>query len=139
MKKLVFAALLILSKFSIFAQQEIVGKWLSQDKEAIIEIYENQGKFFGKFVWLEKPNDANGIPFTDTENPNVKLRKQPLINLIMLQNMYFEDKEWKGGTIYDPESGKLYKCKMWKESPNTLNVRGYLGVFYGTETWTLVK
>jgi uncharacterized protein (DUF2147 family) len=139
MKKTIVATLFILSQLSVFAQREIIGKWLSQDKEATIEIYENQGKFFGKFVWLKKATDAKGQPLTDTENPNAALRKQPLMNLVMLTNMYFDNKKWKGGTIYNPDSGKSYKCEMWQKSPETLNVRGYLGLFYGTETWTRAK
>jgi uncharacterized protein (DUF2147 family) len=139
MKKTVVVTLLILSQLSLFAQKEIIGKWLSQDKEAMIEIYENQGKYFGKFVWLKKATDAKGQPITDSENPNAALRKQPLIGMIMLSNMYFADKKWKGGTIYNPDSGKSYKCEMWQKTPQTLNVRGYLGLFYGTETWTIVK
>ncbi len=139
MKKLVVVTLLILSKLSLFAQNEIVGKWLSQDKEAVIEIYEKQGKYFGKFAWLKKATDAKGQPATDTENPNAALRKQPLIGMVMLSNMYFENKKWKGGTVYDPDSGKSYKCEMWQKSPQTLNIRGFLGLFYGTETWTIVK
>jgi uncharacterized protein (DUF2147 family) len=139
MKKTIVVTLLMLSKLSLFAQNEIVGKWLSQDKEAIIEIYEKQGKYFGKFVWLKKATDAKGQPLTDAENPNVALRKQPLIGMVMLTDMYFDNKKWKGGTVYNPDSGKYYKCEMWQKSPQTLNLRGYLGLFYGTETWTLVK
>lgn len=139
MKKTIVTTVLIFSTLSLFAQNEIIGKWLSQDKEAMIEIYENQGKYFGKFVWLKKATDAKGQPLTDTQNPNAALRKQPLMNMVMLSNMYFTDKKWKGGTIYNPESGKSYRCEMWQSKPQTLNVRGYLGLFYGTETWSLVK
>jgi uncharacterized protein (DUF2147 family) len=139
MKKTMVVLLLIFSKFHLFAQREIIGKWLTQDKEAIIEIYENQGKYFGKFTWLKVNTDKNGNPLTDTENPNIALRKQPLFGLLMLQNMYFEDKKWQGGTIYDPNSGRFYKCTMWQNAPKTLQVRGSWGLFYGTETWTFLE
>jgi uncharacterized protein (DUF2147 family) len=32
-------------------------------------------------------------------------------------------------------NGKTYKCAIWLEG-NTLKVRGYVGVFYETHTWT---
>ena len=35
----------------------------------------------------------------------------------------------------DPEDGKVYKAEMWTEGSN-LKVRGYLGPFYKTQTWT---
>jgi uncharacterized protein (DUF2147 family) len=45
---------------------------------------------------------------------------------------------WKGGTIYDPDNGKLYKCKMTLTEPKRLEVRGYIGFsFIGrTVVWT---
>lgn len=120
------------------AQQELPGKWLSADKEGITEIYARDGQFFGKLVWLKKPTDSTGQPFTDTQNPVVTLRKQPLLGLQILSGFRYERREWKGGTIYDPETGKTYSCVMRLTDPNTLTVRGYWGPFYQTQTWTRV-
>lgn len=119
-----------------FAQNQIVGKWLSEDKEGITTIYENNGKYFGKITWLKKPNDSKGIPFTDSENPDESKRNNPLIGLLILKDFHYSNNEWKGGTIYDPESGKTYTCTMWLENTHTLKVRGYWGLFYQTQTWT---
>lgn len=40
-----------------------------------------------------------------------------------------DDSEWVDGTIYDPKSGKTYKCFMWfDEGDNvTLHVKGFIG------------
>jgi uncharacterized protein (DUF2147 family) len=48
---------------------------------------------------------------------------------------------WSDGKIYNPEDGKEYNCKMTLEGPNTLLVRGYVGIslFGKTQTWTRVK
>lgn len=122
-----------------FAQLQIVGNWLSEDKEGITTIFENNGKYFGKITWLKKPNNSKGIPFTDSENPDKSKRNQPLIGLLILKDFYYSNNEWTGGTIYDPESGKTYTCTMWLENTNTLKVRGYWGLFYQTQTWTKTK
>jgi uncharacterized protein (DUF2147 family) len=37
-------------------------------------------------------------------------------------------------SIMDPEDGKTYKAEIWVEG-DTLKVRGYVGVFYKTQTW----
>jgi uncharacterized protein (DUF2147 family) len=42
--------------------------------------------------------------------------------------------KWEGGKIYNPKNGKTYKCAIWIED-GKLKVRGYLGVFYETQTW----
>lgn len=65
-----FLILLLFFNTTIFAQNQIVGKWLSEDKEGITEIYKYNGKFYGKLAWLKTPISENGEPFTDTENPN---------------------------------------------------------------------
>jgi uncharacterized protein (DUF2147 family) len=129
---------LLLSLFSLnlTAQNQVVGKWLSEDKEGITEIYAQNGKYFGKITCLKKPNDAKGVPFTDTENPNSALKKQPLLNLVILKDFYFQSEKWKGGTIYDPQSGKTYTCTFWLTDNNTLKVRGYWTIFYQTQTWS---
>ena len=77
--------LTVLSLSTASAQNQIAGKWLSENKEGITSIYENNGKYFGKITWLKKPNDSKGIPFTDTENPDKSKRNQPLIGLFILK------------------------------------------------------
>jgi uncharacterized protein (DUF2147 family) len=122
-----------------FAQSQIAGNWLSADKEGIIQIYEFNGKSFGKLVWLKKPKDEKGKPFLDTENPIDSLKRQPLLSLLILKNFVYSNNEWRNGTIYDPNNGKTFTCKMWLTDINTLKVRGNWGIFYQTQTWTRQK
>lgn len=138
MKSILIILFLTISTNGI-AQNQIVGKWLSEDKEGITEIYEQRGEYDGKINWLKAPDDESGRPFTDTENPNSSKRDQPLMGLVILTNFHFSENEWKGGKIYDPQNGKLYTCTMWLTDPNTLKVRGYWGLFYQTQTWTRTK
>ena len=46
---------------------------------------------------------------------------------------------WDGGTIYDPEGGKVYKSKMQLEGADTLKVDGCVLFFCETQTWTRYK
>jgi uncharacterized protein (DUF2147 family) len=39
----------------------------------------------------------------------------------------------RGGTILDPDDGKVYKAELWVEE-GKLKVRGYLRFFYRTQT-----
>ena len=53
-----------------------------------------------------------------------------------------EDDVWEEGTIYDPNNGTTYNCKMSLADDNKLEVRGFVGtaVFGRTDEWTrLVK
>jgi uncharacterized protein (DUF2147 family) len=117
----------------------IVGKWLSADGDGKIEIYKKGDVYYGKLIWLKEPNETNGKPKIDDENPDPSKRNTPLLNLVILKNFTFEDGFWQGGTIYDPKNGKTYKCEMWTEGKNTLRIRGYVAFLHRTESWTRVN
>jgi uncharacterized protein (DUF2147 family) len=119
---------------------DILGTWLNQEATGKVTIYKENGKYFGKLVWLRTPNDSiTGKPRTDKENPDASLKATPLIGLVNLKDFTFNGKEeWSEGTIYDPKNGKTYSCKIQFESANKLKIRGYVGVsMLGRNTfWT---
>lgn len=140
---LILSALLI--SFAAYSQNkadDIIGIWLTGSKEpAKIQIYKSGEKFYGKIIWLKNPTD-NGKQRVDTNNPDITKRSNPIIGLLMLTGFKFDgDDEWKGGDIYDPESGKTYSSYMYLRDKNTLKVRGYVGIslFGRTETWTMTN
>ena len=117
--------------------------WYDENKSSKIQIYQGKdGKFYGKIIWLSEPIDkATAKPQTDTENPDPKLRNMPVLGLVILNDFTPdpEDKNvYKGGTVYDPDSGKTYCGKIIFKG-NKLDLRGYLcsfSLFGKTETWT---
>ena len=134
-----FVTMLVLPAFSQNKADDIIGVWLTGGKEpAKIQVYKSGEKFYGKIIWLKNPSE-NGKQRVDANNPDETKRKNPIIGLIMLTGFKFDgDEEWKGGDIYDPESGKTYSSYMYLNDKNTLKVRGYVGIslFGRTETWT---
>lgn len=119
------------------AADDVIGTWLTNRGKAKIQIYKSGNKYYGKIVWLREPN-RDGKPKLDSKNPDAKLRNTPVVGLLMLKDFIYDDGEWTGGDIYDPESGKTYSCKMSMPDKNTLRVRGYIGIslFGRTEVWT---
>lgn len=120
-------------------EDTILGEWYNASKEAKIEIYKDNNKYFGRLSWLKEPNDENGNPKFDKENPEKSLRNRPLQGLVILRDfVYDDDNVWTDGRIYDPKSGNDYKCKMTFTKDKKLDVRGYIGIslFGRTETWT---
>jgi len=116
----------------------ITGTWMVQDGSAKIKIEKVNGKFNGKMVWIKNPNDKNGKPLLDSKNPDVSLRNRPQLGLMLLENFaYDEDNLWNGGTIYDPDGGKTYSCKITMKDNQTIELRGYVGIslFGRTEVW----
>jgi uncharacterized protein (DUF2147 family) len=139
----------VISSAYAVSPDAILGTWLNGKQTAHVEIYKADGKYFGKIVWLKEPvyhaDDKKGMAGktkVDRENPDAAKRNQPILGLVILRNFVFvKDGLWEDGMIYDPENGKDYKCKMTLESPDILNVRGYIGISLlgRTDTWTRVK
>ena len=139
-----FGFLLVISVYSQPQPADaIVGKWLNEDKDAHIQIYKESGKYYGKIVWLNEPNEpATGLPKLDDENDDETLRSQPVMGLVLLKDFVYDedDREWEDGTIYDPKNGSTYDCYMNFGDEKTLKIRGYIGISWiGRNTyWTKV-
>ena len=137
--------LLQMSPVALLAQvsaDDIVGIWLTGGKEpAKIQVYKSSAKYYGQIVWLKNP-ETNGHPRLDKNNPDENLRSRQVIGLNILNGFRFDgEDEWNGGKIYDPESGKTYRCYISLKDKNTLKVRGYVGIslFGRTEIWVRVN
>ncbi len=121
-----------------FAQDKIEGLWYNEEKSGKIQVYKaKDNKFYGKITWLKEPL-TNGKPKTDQKNPDAKKRSQPIIGLVVLKGFEKDgDDVYEDGTIYDPNNGKTYSCKITHKG-NKLDVRGYIGISLvgRTTTWT---
>lgn len=119
---------------------DIVGIWLSASGEGKIQIYKEGDRYFGKLYWMKEPNGPKGNPKLDNNNPDPALRNKPLLGLVILKNFRYNDGEWSGGLIYDPKNGKEYKSYIKLKDPQTLSLRGYIGISLlgRTELWKRV-
>lgn len=122
-----FAGNLIAQEYTI---NDVLGIWYNEEKDAKVEIYEEDGKFFGNVIWLEEPIDPDtGKPKLDDENPDEEMQKRPLMGLLLVWEFeYDKNGVWEDGHIYDPKSGNTYSCYMKLESMDKLKVRGYIGI-----------
>ncbi|MDX1350390.1 MAG: DUF2147 domain-containing protein [Putridiphycobacter sp.] len=137
MKQFFLATVLFVSSFCFGGQNQeaILGVWLTQLKDAKIQIYKKNNYYYGKVVWMKCPKDEAGRPIIDSKNPNKAMSNRTIMGIDIITKMTFKNNVWSGGEIYDPKSGDSYACKMWLEN-GQLKVRGYLGWLYDTKTWT---
>ncbi len=127
MKKIVLFSFLIFASFSLIAQDLTQGLWYNEKKSAKVQFYKQGDKMYGKIVWLKDPL-LNGKPKLDKTNPDDGLKSKPLLGLVFLKSFINTEKNiWEEGTIYDPENGKTYQCKITIVSPTQLDVRGFIG------------
>lgn len=121
------------------AQDAIERVWYNQEKTAKVQVFKaTDGKYYGKIVWLKEPNNEEGKPKVDKNNPDKAKKSTPLMGLQLLKG-FKKDGEtgYEDGTIYDPKNGKTYSCKINRKG-ETLEVRGYVGISLlgRTTTWT---
>ena len=112
----------------------VSGHWLTAPKDGIIQItVDAAGHLEGRIVGGNHPG------LKDVHNPEPAQRELALRGQVILKGMSYDgDGHWSGGTIYKPDNGKTYKCKIEFEGSDKLEVRGFIGVslFGITQTWT---
>ncbi|SDF11089.1 DUF2147 domain-containing protein [Epilithonimonas hungarica] len=135
MKKLLLLSMMILISSLSFAQKlsadKIMGNWESIDGDVKLkfEIFQQNGKYFGKLLWASNMFEADGkTPKKDFKNPDVKLRNRSRQNIINITNLTFDDGEYSGGKLYNPTDGNSYSLKAKLTDINNLQFRGYMGV-----------
>ena len=109
-------------------QATLVGFWVTEDGDWVVQISPCNGEFCGQLVVLSKSHRPDAVRL-DAKNPNPAERNRPLCGLELLGGFTPSDgqpEKWKGGWVYDPENGKTYSSHMWLDGPDTLKVRGYI-------------
>lgn len=138
-------SLLVFCFLSYFSYaQTCYGKWVTIDdntgkKKSIVELYKYKDQMYGKITYLYPREGREDNPVCKKCTDDRK--NQPLEGLQLVRNLKWNGKEWEGGTIVDPENGKIYTVKIWLDDANSdkLNVRGYIGPFFRTQTWWRVQ
>ena len=134
MKKLGLILAIFIS-FSV-SGQSIVGKWKTIDDKtgkvkSQVEIYQNGNQFFGKIIEITDPVKQEALCTECSGDQNGK----KILGMLIINNLTKEDDEYGDGTILDPNNGKVYDCKVWLDEAGELQVRGYIGWFFRTQTW----
>lgn len=146
MKKTLFAAVLALAAGAVFAQATPVGLWKTIDdktkaERSQVRISDNNGVLSGRIEKLLAP-DAK--PDAKCDKCDDDRKDKPIVGLEIVRGVKKNDSgdAWDGGTILDPNEGKVYKVKLTPaDGGKKLDVRGYIGMpmLGRTQTWVRVE
>lgn len=104
------------------------GRWRAVDDRTgeprgIVHIYEENGAFFGKIETTLKSEEAKEHCDLCADGRKGK----PIIGLLVIRSLKKQGDEYGGGDILDPDTGKVYRCKLQVlDQGKKLLVRGYM-------------
>ncbi|HUG21785.1 DUF2147 domain-containing protein [Piscinibacter sp.] len=145
MLKIVLATLAFAAHAVAFAQATPVGLWKTidddtQKEKSLVRIAESGGVLSGK---IEKLLDPTAKPDAVCDKCTDERKDKPILGMTILRNLKHnaDDAEWwDGGDVVDPNNGKTYKARVRTiEGGKKLQMRGYIGPFYRTQTWVRVE
>jgi len=125
-----------------FAQTSPLGLWRSVDDKtgeakAEIRIVENAGVLTGR---IEKTLRKDAKPTCEECRDERKGQAIQGLEIIRGAKKAEGQDVWEHGKILDPENGKEYTLKLAPiDGGQKLQVRGFIGPFYRTQTWVRVQ
>jgi uncharacterized protein (DUF2147 family) len=141
MKKTLLVAALAMFAGAAWSQATPAGVWKTIDdktgkERSLIRISEANGVYTGV---IEKSLSPDAKPGAVCDKCTDERKDKPLIGMAIVRNVKqsADDKEvFEGGDITDPDNGKVYRVRLKPvEGGKKLEVRGYIGPFFRTQTW----
>ncbi len=126
---------LFVSELSFASPQEdeILGRWITENKDVVIDFSRCGSNFCGDVVWTKR-----GALAVDKENPNPELRSRPIFGLRIVSDLTYKGQSMWKGNIYNPQNGSTYKAEVRLMDADRLSMRGYIvaPIFGKTLRWT---
>jgi uncharacterized protein (DUF2147 family) len=115
------------------------GLWKTIDDNTgkprgVVRVYEQGGELFGKLEQSFTPGAESRVCHVCQDERH----DQPMIGLLIIRHMKPDGDAWSGGDILDPDTGKVYRCRLHLANGGSqLVVRGFIGfsLLGRSQTW----
>ena len=115
-----------------------VGLWEPLDSSGkslgLIRIFERNGLYYGR-IEPSSPTDDRNARCTRCRDER---HNQPIIGLVLMRHLRWENGEYVGGDILDPDTGRIYGCTLrLTDGGRRLIMRGFFGfsLLGQSQTW----
>lgn len=132
-QKITLSLLFIFLAASALHAQSPIGKWKTIDDEtgdqkSIVEIFEKDGKLYGKVIKLFRKPTEEQDPICDECDKDDPRYNKRVMGMVILEGLEKgKDNLWENGEILDPKNGSVYSCYIELIEKDKLKLRGYLG------------
>lgn len=116
---------------------DITGIWATGSEGGRVEIYRCGAALCGRVVGAARLRDNPDL--RDVRNSDAKLRQRRIKGLVVLKGFTGGPVEWKGGPVYDPETGDGASRGYLKLlAIGKLELKGCVAFICRTKIWTKV-
>ena len=102
----------------------ILGRWLFPKKQTCVEIYRENGLYFGRMAKISGSCQAS---YGDISNK------------VVLTNLSYVNNEWTGGSMVHPNSGVKFSVEMRMSDANTVVATVYKGMRFLSKELILTR
>jgi uncharacterized protein (DUF2147 family) len=105
----------------------ICGKWMSAEKNLVVEVYKNNDHFKAKIIWFHDDPSKPMEEWRDSKNPDPSLRIRRILGMNVLNDLKYDtgSNSWEDGMIYDAKSGREWNASAYINKQGLLKVKGY--------------
>ncbi|MAR95171.1 MAG: hypothetical protein CMD46_02280 [Gammaproteobacteria bacterium] len=139
--KIIFSCLSFFMFDHIVAEEEakILGHWLTSQSIVLINKCDDQLCATIEHVFVEEGTDPKSI--LDSNNKDKSLRNRSIVGINLIKDFKFQKglKEYRGGKIYDPGRGRIFKSNIYLLENKNLKVEGCVMRLCGHEEWQALK
>jgi len=135
MKKISFVIAILISS-NLFAESDLFGYWLTPGSIVLIENCDKHLCAKIETIFVEEGRDPKLI--LDENNKNKSLRSRTIVGINVLSGFSIdgiEQREFKGGKVYDPRRGREFKANIYLNDNGNLKVEGCLAFICDYEEW----
>jgi|TARA_E500000178_G_scaffold290585_1_gene294090 uncharacterized protein (DUF2147 family) len=114
---------------------EILGYWLTSQSIVLVEKCNDELCATIEHIFVDEGTNPESILDTNNKDKSQRERSIKGINLISGFKYVGGSKEYRGGKIYDPGRGRVFKSNIYLLDNKNLKVEGCLMRICGDEEW----
>ena len=136
MKNIIYLLALLFSFDSLLSKERIFGYWLTPGSIVLIENCDNYVCARIETIFVDDGRDPKLI--LDDNNRDKALRSRAIVGINVLSGFLIKDieqRDFRGGRIYDPRRGREFKSNLHLREGGNLEVEGCLAFICDSEEW----
>ena len=136
MKNIIYLLALLFSFDSLLSKERIFGYWLTPGSIVLIENCDNHVCAKIETIFVDDGRDPKLI--LDENNKDKALRSRAIVGISVLSGFLIKDveqRDFRGGRIYDPRRGREFKSSLHLKEGGNLEVEGCLAFICDSEEW----